>query len=56
MISSIIWNIRGIRKAPAVRRLRKLICMHRLTLICIFSPFEEVLVLVPLLLYAFSVF
>lgn len=39
MIRSLIWSIRGISKAPAVRRLRKLIRLHRLSLICILEPF-----------------
>lgn len=42
MISSLIWNIRGIGKTPAIRRLRKLIRMHRLSLICILEPFISV--------------
>ena len=36
---SIIWNIRAIGKAPTVRRLKKLIHMHRLSLICVLVPF-----------------
>ena len=39
MINSIIWNIQGISKASTVRRLRKLIRMHRLSLVCILESF-----------------
>lgn len=39
MINSLIWNVRGISKAPTVRRLRKLIQLHRLSLICVPEPF-----------------
>ena len=39
MINSNIWNIRGICKASAFRRLRKLIQIHRLSLVCILEPF-----------------
>lgn len=42
MISSLIWNIRGIGKAPAVCRLRKLIRLHRLSLVCVLEPFVSV--------------
>lgn len=39
MINSLIWNIRGISKAPAVHMLQKLIRLHRLALICVLEPF-----------------
>lgn len=42
MINSLIWNIRGIGKAPAVRRLRKLVRVHQLPLICVLEPFISV--------------
>ena len=39
MINSIMWNIRGIGKAPAVRCLKKLIHMHYLSLVCVLEHF-----------------
>lgn len=42
MINMLIWNIRGISKAIAIHRLRKLIRMHHSSLICILELFLEV--------------
>ena len=39
MIKSLIWNIRGIGSSPSVRRLKSLIRVHQLKLVCILEPF-----------------
>ena len=39
MIKSLIWNIRGIGSSPSVRRLKSLIRVHQLKLVCVLEPF-----------------
>ena len=38
MISMFFWNIRGVARAPNLKRLKKLIKMHSIRLVGIFEP------------------
>ena len=38
MISALFWNIRGISKSPHLRRLKKLILVHKLSVVGICEP------------------
>ena len=42
MIKGLFWNVRGISKAPKLRRIRKLIQMHNLQFLAICEPWLEV--------------
>ena len=42
MIKGLFWNVRGISKAPKLRRIRKLIQMHNLQFLAICELWLEV--------------
>ena len=42
MINDMFWNVRGVSKAPTVRRLKKLIQIHKIQFLAICEPCLEV--------------